>query len=128
MSGEHRSGQPPHIAARNSEIVEARNKGESWAIIAERWGISQGSAQRGAKDHMRRAEWISKNPGLSGLSVRSAYALFNTGVTDKIAVSALTREQLLDTPNLGLVSVDEIEEWLVAAGLTFAAPLDEPNP
>jgi DNA-directed RNA polymerase alpha subunit len=107
------------MRARNAAIVEAHERGEAWAAIGQRFGISAFTAAEAAKKHKSRLAWEAKSAGLDGLSVRSRSMLSYMGAQTPAAVAAIGRAGILDAPNLGIVSADEIAEWLAGHGLEF---------
>ncbi len=113
-------GQKPEIRARNAAIVEAHERGQTWAEIGRRFGISGFTAAESAKKHKAILAREAKNLGLKGLSVRSANVLTQMGAETPEAVAAIGRAGILDAPNLGVVSADEIQKWLDGHGLQFS--------
>jgi hypothetical protein len=94
-------------------MLEMRDAGMTLAAIAERFKISG----RAVDQHINRlrarlAEEKSMPDGIGLLSARARQALKNMGITSREQAKRVSAQEFLEQPNLGQVTLKEIESWV----------------
>lgn len=109
---------------RNASILHDARNGLTNREIARRHGVSgtrvAGIISKALSEAIRREFLRSADPDKidhSALSARSANGLLNMGVTRFSQLKGFTEHDLLERPNLGKKSVDEIKAEMAERGL-----------
>ena len=103
---------------RNLQIVAARQAGESYAMIAKRYGLSRRRAAQIVQQHEQHVQKVSRHPVYQYLGIRAMNCLRKDGVNpeDIDAISRYSRESLLCLPNFGHKSLAQLEAYLRLMG------------
>jgi hypothetical protein len=105
-------------STRNLQIVADRQAGESYAMIAKRYGISRRRAARIVQRHAQYLQEVSRHPVYQYLGTRAINCLRKEGINpeDIDAICQYSRESLLCLPNFGYTSMSQLEGYLRLTG------------
>jgi hypothetical protein len=119
------AGTPPWLQreaamsrSRNLQIVADRQAGESFAMIAKRYGLSRRRTAQIVQQHEQHLQKVSRHPVYQYLGIRAINCLRKDGVNpeDIDAISQYSRESLLCLPNFGHKSLAQLEAYLRLMG------------
>lgn len=109
----------------DAKAYELRQSGMKLAEVGAALGVSvERARQRVAKFKRRQEEDAAmRERGVEGLSLRSQFALFrflgSNWTLDDLRASPPSERQLIDSPNVGTKSINEIKAWVAERGLSL---------
>jgi len=94
-------------------MLDMRDAGMTLAAISERFKLSvQSVDQHIHRFRARLAEEKNMADGIGLLSCRARQALKNMGITSREQAKRVSAQEFLEQPNLGQVTLKEIERWV----------------